>query len=111
MDTISEIARFCLAASFVVAAGLHLLTPGLFRKIYRRPDYPESSVRVMGIVPGLSSAFLLIPHTHIWGAALGALTLFVVVAEMLIHRRYVLALLGILAMTALPLAIVAAPMS
>jgi hypothetical protein len=111
MDTISEIARISLAASFAAAAGLHLITPGLFRKLYRRPDYPDFSVRVMAFAPGLSSAFLLVPHTHIWGVAFGALTLFVVVTEMLIRRRYTLALLGILAMAALPVAIVVAPMS
>jgi hypothetical protein len=111
MDTISDIARISLAASFAVAAGLHLLTPALFRKIYQRPDYPDFSVRVMAVAPGFSSVFLLIPHTHIWGVALGALTLFVVVTEMLFHRRYTLAFLGILAMTALPVAIIAAPLS
>ena len=111
MDTISDIARISLAASFAAAAVLHLLTPGLFRKLYRRPDYPDFSVRVMAVAPGSSCAFLLIPHTHIWGVALGALTLFVVVTEMLRHRRYTLALLGILAMAVLPVAIVAAPTS
>ncbi len=104
MEHLSNAVRHCLVAIFGASAMLHLLAPGLMHRLDRRTYSSHSKSRAIAVLPGLSALFLAIAQTHVWGIAFGALTLFMLVVSMLQHRRYGLAVLGMLGMTSLPVA-------
>jgi hypothetical protein len=111
MEAISDIVRLSLAGMLALFAAFHGLSPRILRRIYRTGDDTMVLVRVTALPLGLSAAFLVIPHTHIWGVAFAAITLFSAIVALLLRERYVPALLGTLVLTALPLAILAGPLS
>ncbi len=111
MELISDTVRYTLAGLFAVFALFHALSPRILRRIYRGNNYAVDTMRTIAIPLGFAAAFLLVPHTHIWGIALAAFTLFAVVVSLLFRGRYAYAILGMLLMTALPVAILAAPLS
>jgi hypothetical protein len=111
VEAISDIARYTLAVMLALFAAFHALSPRILRNIYRTSDDAIALVRVTAFPLGLSAAFLVIPHTHIWGVAFAAITLFSAIVALLLRERYALALLSTLVLTALPLAILAAPLS
>ena len=110
MDAFSETVRYCLAVTLAGLGLAHAVVPRIFLHAYaERAD--RRSIRAIGIAYASSGAFLLIPHTHIWGIALAALTLFGAVVGLLNRRHYMFAFLGMLTMAMLPIAIVVAPLS
>jgi hypothetical protein len=111
VESISDIVRFSLAGILALFAALHAFGPGALRNIYRADNAAISLIRVIALPLGLAAAFLVIPHTHIWGVAFAAITLFSAIVALLLRERYGLALLGTLVLTALPLAILAGPLS
>lgn len=111
IEMISDTVRYALAASFAVFAAVHSLSPRILRRVYRGNDYVIATMRTIAIPLAFAAIFLLAPHTHIWGIALAAFTLFTVIASLLFRGRYAYAILGMLLMTALPVAILAGPLS
>jgi hypothetical protein len=111
VEIISDTVRYGLAALFAAFAAFHALSPRILRQVYHGNDYVIASLRTIAIPLGFSAAFLVIPHTHIWGIALAAMTLIAVIMALLFRERYGYAVLGIVLMTALPLAILAGPLS
>ena len=111
VEIISDTVRYALAALFAAFAVFHALSPRILRRVYRGNGYAVASMRTIAIPLAFSAAFLAIPHTHIWGIALAALALFTVIAALLFRGRYAWAIVGMLILTALPVAILAAPLS
>lgn len=111
MTAISDGVRLALIAIFAASAMLHLIAPSFLRAIYRRAYDSEAMLRITALPHGLTALFLALPHTHLWGCAMAVVPLFGAVVSMLRHQRYALAVLGMLAMLALPVAIAAAPLS
>ena len=111
IEIVSDTVRYVLAAAFAAFAGFHTLSPGILRTFYRGSDYAVATMRTIAIPLGFAAVFLLVPHTHIWGIALAAFTLFAVIVALLFRERYGYAILGMLLMTALPVAILAGPLS
>ena len=111
VEIISDTVRYALAALFAAFAAFHGLSPRILRRVYRGSDYAIASMRTIAIPLAFAAVFLLVPHTHIWGIALAAMTLFAVIVALLFRERYGYAVLGIVLMTALPLAILAGPLS
>lgn len=111
MEIVSDTVRYALAALFAAFTAFHALSPQVLRKIYRGNEYAIATLRTIAIPLGFAAVFLVIPHTHIWGFAFAAFTLFAVIAILLYRGRYAYAVLGILLMTALPVAILAGPLS
>jgi hypothetical protein len=111
VELISDTVRYALAGVFALFAMFHTLSPRILGRVYRGNDYAIASMRTIAIPLAFASVFLVIPHTHIWGIALAAFTLFAVIVALLFRGRYAYAVLGILLMTALPLAILAGPLS
>ena len=111
MEIISDTVRFALAGMFALFAVFHALSPRILRKVYRDNDYAVASMRTIAIPLAFAAGFLLVPHTHIWGIALAAFTLFAVIVTLLSRGRFAWAIVGMLILTALPVAILAAPLS
>jgi hypothetical protein len=111
VEMISDTVRYAVAASFAAFAAVHSLSPRILRRFYRGNNHAIATMRTVAIPLAFAAAFLLIPHTHIWGIALAAFTLFTVIVGLLFRGRYAYAILGMLLMTALPLAILAGPLS
>jgi hypothetical protein len=111
VEIISDTVRYALAALFAAFAGFHALSPRILRRVYRGSDYAIASMRTIAIPLAFAAAFLVIPHTHIWGIALAGFTLFAVIATLLFRGRYAWAVIGMLIMSALPVAIIAGPLS
>jgi hypothetical protein len=111
VEVISDSVRYTLVAVFALFAAFHALSPSILRRIYRGSDYAIATMRTIAIPLAFAAAFLVVPHTHIWGIALAAFTLFAVIVTLLFRGRYAWAVLGMLALTALPIAILAAPLS
>jgi hypothetical protein len=111
MELISDTVRYTLAALFALFAAFHALSPGFLGRVYRGNDYAIATLRTIAIPLGFSALFLIVPHTHIWGIALAAFTMFTVIVSLLFRGRYIWAILGMLVLTALPVAILAAPLS
>lgn len=111
VELISDMVRYVFATLFAAFAAFHALSPGILRKFYRGNDYVIATMRTIAIPLGFSALFLVVPHTHIWGIALAAFTMFAVTASLLFRGRYAWAIVGMLIMTALPVAILAGPLS
>jgi hypothetical protein len=111
VEMISDTVRYTLAALFAAFAAFHALSPRILRNIYRGNNYVIDTLRTIAIPLGFSAVFLIVPHTHIWGIALAAFTLFAVIVALLFRGRYAWAVIGMLILTALPVAILVAPLS
>jgi hypothetical protein len=111
MEILSDTVRYVLAGLFAAFAAFHVLSPRILRNVYRGNDTAIATMRTIAIPLAFAATFLLVPHTHIWGIALAAFTLFMVIVSLLFRGRYAYAIFGMLLMTALPLAILAGPLS
>jgi hypothetical protein len=111
MELISDTVRYSFAALFALFAAFHALSPGILGRVYRGNNYVIATLRTIAIPLGFSALFLIVPHTHIWGIALAAFTMFAVIVALLFRGRYAWAIVGRLLMTALPVAILAGPLS
>jgi hypothetical protein len=111
VELISDTVRYTLAGLFALFAAFHALSPGILGRVYRGNDYVIATLRTIAIPLGFAALFLIVPHTHIWGIALAAFTMFAVIVSLLFRERYGYAILGMLLMTALPVAILAGPLS
>jgi hypothetical protein len=111
VELISDTVRYALAGLFALFAAFHALSPGILGRVYRGNDYADRHLAHDRDPVGIFSALPHRPHTHIWGIALAAFTMFTVIVSLLFRGRYIWAILGMLVLTALPVAILAAPLS
>ena len=111
MELISDAVRYSLAAAFALFAAFHAFSPRILHDYYRGNAQAIATMRTIAIPLGFSAVFLVVPHTHIWGIALAAFTMFAVVVSLLFRGRYAWAVAGMLILTALPVAILAAPLA
>ena len=101
MSEIADCLALILSALFAAAAALNLSAPGFVRRIYQRLGFPRGFYYVAGLAQLLTALFLSVPETRIWGGVLGVIVLFVTTVSLLNHRKYLYALLAILALIAL----------
>ena len=101
MSEIGNLIALTLAVLFGAGALLHLAAPGFVRRSYQRWDYPRGFYYVVGIAQALTSLFLGVEQTRIWGGVLGAMVLFVTVISLLNRGKYAYAVPAILVMVAL----------
>jgi len=106
MSEVAGLFAQVLATLFGAAAILNLAAPGFVRRAYQRWSFPRGFYYVVGLAQALTTLFLAVPQTRIWGGILGAMILFVTVVSLLNHRKYVYAVPAILAMIALAPAMV-----
>jgi len=101
MSEVAGLFAQVLAALFGAAAILNLAAPGFVRRAYQRWAFPRGFYYVVGLAQALTTLFLAVPQTRIWGGILGAMILFVTVVSLLNHRKYLYAVAAMLAMVAL----------
>ena len=111
MSSIPTLDALSLSALFA-AFGLWQVTGAAgARQAYKRWRFPANTHRVAGVMAIIAAGFLSDPITRIWGVAFGAMFVFVVVATLLNHRKYVLSVPGMLVMVALVPASLAGPLA
>jgi hypothetical protein len=98
-----------LSAIFAASAVVHVSGAGFIRKAYRRWRFPPNFHRVVGVLNLLIAAFLAMPVTRIWGAALASVVMFAAVVTLLNHRQYAYSLPGMVLMALLVPAFLSSP--
>jgi len=101
MSELGNLIAQLLAGLFALAAVLNLTAPSFLRRAYQRWAFARGFYYVVGSAQALTSLFLTLPETRIWGGILGAMILFVTVVSLLNRRQYLYALPAMLAMIAL----------
>jgi hypothetical protein len=99
-------AAYALSLAFGIAGIVQLTGAPIVRRAYLRWGYPERTFRLTGAVELLAAMLLVTPTGRLIGVVLGAGINFVAVVLLLNNRAYLMALPGIVAMAALPLALV-----
>ena len=101
MSEIANILALTLAGLFGLAAALNLAAPGFLRRAYARWQFARGFHYVAGTALGLTTLFLIVPQTRIWGGALGAMVLFITIVLLLNRGKYAYAVPAMLLMVAL----------
>jgi len=101
MSEIANVLAPTLAGLFGLAAALNLVAPGFLRRAYARWQFARGFHYVAGTALGLTTLFLIVPQTRIWGGALGAMVLFITIVLLLNRGKYAYAVPAMLLMVAL----------
>jgi hypothetical protein len=92
---------WAIGAILSVDGFVNIAGPRILREAYARWEFPTRFYLVVGILEVTAAAFLAIPEWRGWGIALAAFIIFGTVVTLLNHRRYMLAVPGIILMVAL----------
>jgi hypothetical protein len=92
---------WAIGAILSVDGFVNIAGPRMLREAYARWEFPTRFYLVVGILEVTAAAFLAIPEWRSWGIALAAFIIFGTVVTLLNHRRYMLAVPGIILMVAL----------
>jgi hypothetical protein len=98
-----------VGAVLAVLGLINIAAPRSLRETYARWEFPQRFYLVAGLLEITAAAFLAIPEMRIWGIALAGFIMFGAVITLFNHRRYLIAVPGILLMVALVPASLAVP--
>lgn len=97
-----------IATVFALAGLSNLFAPRRLREAYARANYPLGFRWVAGTLALLTSGFLSMTETRVWGVGLAAIILFVAIVTLLGRRQYLYAASGMVLLAALPPTLLAA---
>src|SRR5690348_5936850 len=90
-----------IAALLFASALLRLLGGKRVRGMFGAVGVSPDSTRVIGVMEAIAAAFLIEPITRIWGVALAAMVITIVIVMLLERRRYIWTIPGVLTLAAL----------